>query len=110
MPYLKCVPCKVRVPATDADAALAEPLCPSCGSALEAVTDLTEVIGFRTPDLLDRAAPGGDPERVTDISGGRKLAQAQAEIDRWLDEGGSLGDPPPAEAVALQLLPPGLGR
>jgi hypothetical protein len=102
VPYLKCVPCKVRVSATGADTAVADGSCPSCGSALEPVTDLTEVVGFRSPDLLAPASPAEGAERVADISGGKRVAEAQAEIDRWFDEGGSLGLHPLAKAIALE--------
>jgi hypothetical protein len=64
---------------------------------------LTEVVGFRSPDLLDPSAPPRVAERVADISGGRAVAEAQVEIDRWLDEGGSDRPEPIAEAVALEL-------
>jgi hypothetical protein len=83
VPYFKCVPCKIRVSATGARTALTEGGCPGCGSALEPVAELTEVIGFRSANLLDPPAPG------------------------WLDAGGSLGPEPLPEAVALGLLPPG---
>jgi hypothetical protein len=108
--YLKCVPCKIRVSATGAGTALTEGACPSCGSALEPVADLTELVGFRSPNLLDPSVPPRVAERVTDISGGRAVAEAQVEIDRWLDEGGDLGPQPLAQAVALDLLPPGSRR
>lgn len=107
MPYFKCVPCKIRVSASGASTALTDGACPSCGSALEPVADLTEVVGFRSPNRLDPSVSPGAAERVADISGGRPVAESQLEIDRWLDEGGSLGAEPLAKAVALDLLPPG---
>jgi hypothetical protein len=110
VPYFKCVPCKIRVSATGAGTALTDGACPSCGSALEPVTDLTELVGFRSPNLLDPSVPLGVAERVADISGGRPVAEAQLEIDRWLDEGGGLAAEPLAEAVALDLPPPGSRR
>jgi hypothetical protein len=106
VPYLQCVPCKIRVSTTGAGTALTDGACPSCGSALEPVADLTELVGFRSPNLLDPSVPLDVAERVADISGGRPVAQAQLEIDRWLDEGGGLG----AEPVALDLLPPSSRR
>jgi hypothetical protein len=103
VPYLKCVPCKVRVSATGADTDLTDGSCPSCGMALEPVADLTEVVGFRSPNLFDPSVPPRVAERVADISGGRAVAEAQVEIDRWLDEGGSDWPEPLAVAVALEL-------
>ena len=110
MPYFKCVPCKVRVSSAGADTVLTDGSCPSCGFALEPVADLTEVVGFRSANLLDPSAPQRVAERVADISGGRSVAGAQTGIDRWLDEGGSPGPEPLAEAIAVELLPPGSRR
>jgi hypothetical protein len=91
VPYFKCVPCKIRVPASGAQTALTDGSCPSCGSALEPVSKLTEVLEFRSPNLFDPSVPPRVAERVADISGGRPVAEAQAAI---------------ARAVALDLLPP----
>jgi hypothetical protein len=104
VPYSKCVPCRIRVPATGP---LTDGACPSCGRALEPVSRLTDVVGFRGPDLVDPSVPPRVAERVTDISGGRAVAEAQVEVDRWLDEGGGLGPQPLAQAVALDLTPAG---
>jgi hypothetical protein len=103
VPYFKCVPCKIRVSAAGADTALTDGSCPGCGSALEPVVKLTDVLGYRSPNLLDPSVPPRIAGRVADISGGRAAAEAQLEIDRWLDEGGSLRPEPPAQAVALDL-------
>lgn len=83
VPYFKCVPCKVRVPATGVQMASTDRSCPSCGLALEPAAELTELVGFRS------------------------VAEPQFDIDRWLDEGGSLGPGPLAEAVAVRLPFPG---
>jgi hypothetical protein len=105
VPYFKCVPCKIRVPESGARTALTGGSCPSCGFALEPVADLTDVVGFRSPDLLDPSVPARVAERVADISGGRRFAEAQLEIDRWFDEGGGVEPEPLAKAVALDLPP-----
>ena len=110
VPYFKCVPCKIRVSASDAGAALTDGACPGCGAALDPAADLTEVVGFRSPDLIDPSVPERAAERVADISGGRAAIEAQSEIDRWLDEGGGLAPEPPAEAVALALSNAGARR
>ena len=96
MPYFKCVPCRIRVSASGARTALADGACPGCGSALEPVAQLTELVGFRSLNLPDPSVPPGVGER-----------ESRIEVDRWLDEGGGLGPQPLAEAVALELLPPG---
>jgi hypothetical protein len=105
VPYFKCVPCKIRVSAAGAHTALTDGSCPSCGSALDPVVDLTDVLGFRSPDLLDTSAPPRDAERVADISGGRAVSEVQLEIDRWLDEGGSLAPELLAETIDLDMRP-----
>lgn len=105
MPYFKCVPCKIRVSAAGAHTALTDGSCPGCGLALEPVVKLTEVLGFRSPNLFDRSVPPRVAERVADISGGRAVAGAQLELDRWLDEGGSLGAEPLTEAIDLDIRP-----
>jgi hypothetical protein len=79
VPYLKCVPCKIRVSKAGVDTALTDGRCPACGLALEPVVRLTEVMGFRSaPD-------------------------AQFETDRWLDEGGSFAPELLAEMVAVDV-------
>jgi hypothetical protein len=92
VPYFKCEPCKIRVSAAGAETTLTDGSCPACGSALEPVVHLTEVIGFRSPNLLDPSVPSPVAERVADISGGRAVADAQREADHRL-----------AAAVALEL-------
>ena len=71
------------------------------------VANLTELMGFRSPNLHDSSVPPRIAERVADISGGRAAAEAQLDADRWLDEGGSLPPEAIAEAVALPRPTPG---
>jgi hypothetical protein len=95
VPYLKCVPCKIRVSRAGVDTALTDGACPACGMVLEPVLNLTEVMGFRSPNLFDDSVPPRVTERVADISGGRAAADAQLETDRWVL----------AELVALDVPP-----
>jgi hypothetical protein len=104
--YFKCVSCKIRVSSAGAGTALTDGSCPGCGLALEPVVELREVLGFRSPNLLDSSIPPRVAARVADISGGRSATEAQLEIDRWLDEGGGLAPDPVSEAVALVIPPP----
>ena len=71
MPHSKCVVCKIRLSSAGAPAEMVGELCPSCGSLLEPVGTLVEVIGFRRvslrhdvlePDIAMAAAP---PRPVT---------------------------------------------
>ena len=111
MPYLKCVPCKIRVSAAGARTELTDGSCPRCGLALEPVVNLTEVLSYRSPNRLDDpSVPPRVAERVTDISGGGPDAENQLDIDRWLDEGGSVVPEPLADAAALEMRPAGSRR
>jgi hypothetical protein len=98
VPYLKCVPCKIRVSAAGPNTALTDGSCPGCGQSLERVAKLADVLGFRSHNIHDSSIPA----RVADISGGSAAAQAQLDADRWLNEGGSLPPEPIAEAMALR--------
>jgi hypothetical protein len=52
--------------------------------ALEPVGKLTELMGFRALNLLDPVLPRQGAAPVADISGGRAVAEAQLETDRWI--------------------------
>jgi hypothetical protein len=88
-------------------------LCPGCGSLLEPVGELSEVVGFKSIKSRDQTATGRVPgsyqrlaDRVGDIVARRDATIAPTELDaeRWLDDRGSFR----AEAVALP--PPGSER
>ena len=81
---------------------LTDGTCPGCGQSLAPVAKLTDVMGFRSPNIHDPSVPPRIAERIADISGGRAAAEAQFDADRWLDEGGS----PPPEAIAEALALP----
>jgi hypothetical protein len=57
MPYVKCVPCKIRVSLAGTGMDPTDPSCPGCGLALEPVAKLTEVMGFRSFQPLDESIP-----------------------------------------------------
>ena len=84
----KCVACRTRI--RHAEDVAADP-CPRCGSPLELVGELAEVVGFRsvkpTEDSIDIAAPVGD------FTGRRNAMYAQRvrdalDAERWMDDGG----------------------
>jgi hypothetical protein len=52
--------------------------------ALEPVGKLTDLVGFRVLNLLDPFVPRQVAAPVADISGGRAVAEAQLETDRWI--------------------------
>ena len=106
MPHYKCVACKTRLYCAASPADQVGDLCPGCGSLLEPVGELAEIVGFRSIKSRDSAADGeatGTHQRIAgrvdDFLAHRKaiLAQARLDAERWLDDGGSFR----AEAVAM---------
>ena len=68
MPHFKCVGCRTRLHSADTPADLVGDLCPECGSLLEPVSELTEIVGFRaikprdpSPELRALAAAVARP-------------------------------------------------
>lgn len=90
MPYFKCVPCKIRVSEAGATTDLTDGKCPGCGATLEAAATLTELVGFRSPNLHDRMVPERVAGHVIDLDAGR--------TDAWLHDGGGF-----AAAVAAMV-------
>lgn len=109
MPHFKCVACKTRLYSAASPPDLVGDLCPECGSLLEPVGELAEIVGFRAIKARDGAAGGGAlssrrrlSDRVGDLIARREAVQVQARLDaqRWVDDGGSFRA---AEAVSLPL-------
>ncbi len=55
MPHSKCVACKTRLFSPGGPAELVGELCPVCGTLLEPVGSLAEVVGFRRIERRARA-------------------------------------------------------
>ena len=55
MPHFKCVGCKTRLYSATAPADRVGDLCPECGSLLEPVSELAEIVGFRAIKRRDAA-------------------------------------------------------
>jgi len=96
MPHFKCVACRTRLYSAAGPPDLVGDLCPGCGTLLEPVGDLSEVVGFRSIRSREGAgdAPGAHEqiaERVDDFIARRQLTLARARLDaqRWIDDGGS---------------------
>lgn len=53
MRYLKCGRCRIRLDRTGPEVHLFDRRCPICGSALEPVAELSDLVGFRSFDLAD---------------------------------------------------------
>jgi hypothetical protein len=105
LPHFKCVTCRTRLYDGGRPADLTGDPCPGCGVALEPVSELTELVGFRAITTGDHSAVRGAPSRhggIVDRLGDlldRRALQAQARLDAERcgeDGGGAL-----AEAVAL---------
>ena len=103
MPHYRCVACRYRLHSKEATAE-AVGVCPGCGTSLEPVDDLTELVGLRS------ITPGGGPgaaatahqrlaQRVADI--GARRGSPQPDASRWIDDDGSFSPEAVAEALAL---------
>jgi hypothetical protein len=110
MPHFKCVACKTRLYSAAAPDDLVGDLCPGCGSLLEPVGELAEIVGFQAIKSRDGAADDGPPGtheriavRVDDFFARREafLVQARLDAERWIDDGGSFSPEAVAEAMAL---------
>jgi hypothetical protein len=110
MPRFKCVACKTRLSSPAGPLNLVGDLCPECGSLLEPVGELSEVVGFRAIKPRDSAALGEAQatheriaDRLDDFLERRQAILAQARLDapQWVDDDGSFS----AAAVALPVPP-----
>jgi hypothetical protein len=110
MPHFKCVRCKTRLYGAGGPVDLVGDLCPDCGSLLEPVGELTEIVGFRSIRPRNSAAGDSPPhrrQRMADQLDGlfarREAIRSQGPFDdgRWVDDGGSAGPEAVAEAIAL---------
>jgi hypothetical protein len=111
MPHFKCVGCKTRLHKPAGPEDVVGDLCPACGSLLEPVGELAEIVGFRAiehrgSDAADDDPPGRHEQiagRVDDFFARREafVAQARLDAERWIDDGGSFSPEAVAEALAL---------
>jgi hypothetical protein len=110
MPHFKCAACRTRLYSAAAPDDLVGDLCPGCGSLLEPVGELAEIVGFQAIKSRDGAAGDGPPGtheriavRVDDFFARREafLVQARLDAERWIDDGGSFSPEAVAEAMAL---------
>ncbi|GAC1387954.1 MAG: hypothetical protein NVSMB48_27410 [Marmoricola sp.] len=111
MPYYKCSTCRVRLHVSEVPAEQVGDLCPRCGSLLEPVAEVSELVGLRPITTLDDAGESAfSPahSRIADTVDGF-LARRTAALEReraapaWDDDD---GDRPLAVAIALPVHPP----
>jgi hypothetical protein len=107
MPRFKCVACKTRLSSSAGASDLVGDLCPECGSLLEPVGELSEVVGFRSIKprdsmALDEAQATHEriADRLDDFLERRQAILAQTRLDAqdWVDDDGSFRA---AQAVAM---------
>ena len=72
MPHFKCQACKTRLHSTASEADRIGDLCPVCGSLLEPVGDLGEIVGYRlieTRGGMSHSGASGAGELIADDVG-----------------------------------------
>ena len=69
MPHFKCVACKTRLYSAVGPDDLVGDLCPGCGSLLEPVGELAEIVGFRSIRDRDSAVDDSSPGTHQRIAG-----------------------------------------
>src|SRR5512132_277459 len=81
----QCAACRIRTrPAGDGGE------CPGCGSPLEPVVALADIVGFRsvtTGGPIDNTAPVGDFTARRDAAYAQRVSDALA-AEQWMDVGG----------------------
>jgi hypothetical protein len=108
MPHFKCVPCRTRLYSAASPTDLVGDLCPECGTLLEPVGELAEIVGFRSIKPREDAADGdalASHERIADrfdefLDRREAIAQARLDAEYWVDDGGSF------RAAAVAMPPP----
>jgi hypothetical protein len=85
VPHLKCDPCRARVYRAGEPSSAVEP-CPECGQPLQAVRDLTDILGYRSLQVR-RSGGGYDAiaESVAAILAQRRARERRSRraADRW---------------------------
>jgi hypothetical protein len=59
MPYVDCLACNTGLYSTDCQADPIGDLCPDCGSLLETVGDVGEIVGYRVIETRGSTSPHG---------------------------------------------------
>ena len=110
MPHYKCAACKARLHSSGKSDELLGGLCPGCGSVLEPVTELSQLVGLRsiTSRDSDTAAEESKPDQrvagLLDKFVARRTSIVERQrlgAERWLDDshepdaGAAVLPPPP---------------
>jgi hypothetical protein len=89
MAHLKCLACETRLHSTESRADPIGDLCPVCGSLLEPVGDLSEIVGYRSIENCGSTSRSGASvagqliaDRVGEITARRELKPSCASTTR----------------------------
>jgi len=104
MPHYKCVACRTRLQVWGSSTELVKDLCPECGSRLEPVAELRELVGLRSIQCGDGGedAAGQGVRRVNTPRVDEFVARRAAILERErfdVDHGSGDDAVPRAEAV-----------
>ena len=80
MGHLKCLACKTRLHSTESRADPIGDLCPVCGSLLEPVDDLGEIVGYRTIETC-----GSTSHRGASVAGQQRVYEHGRPVGARLD-------------------------
>jgi hypothetical protein len=107
MLHLKCVGCRLRLASSGAPDGGVGERCPGCGSLLEPVARLAEIVGFQAisasgPRPIASEGHRRLARRVRELRALEQAAKARAEQKawRWLDADGSFSPETVAAAMA----------
>jgi hypothetical protein len=88
MPQFKCLACNTRLHSTESDADPIGDLCPVCGSLLEPLGDLGEIVGYRVVESHGSTSHSGASRtgqmiagRVGEIIARRELKHARVRLE-----------------------------
>jgi hypothetical protein len=80
MPYLNCLACNTRLYNTESQADPIGDLCPDCGSLLEPVGDLGEIVRYRVIETRGSTSPHGASRAGRLIAGRVREIIARGEL------------------------------
>jgi hypothetical protein len=92
MAHSKCLSCRARVWREGDPADHLRDLCPGCGGPLEPVSDLSELIGFRSLRARPRAAGRALPDRSQRIAAEIRATIARHDAQRQRPTDAGRGD------------------
>ena len=87
MAHFKCLACKTRLQSTESPADPIGDLCPVCGSLLEPVGDLGEIVGYRVIESPDSSSHSGASRTGQLIAGRVGEIVARRELKHRLRAG-----------------------